>query len=83
MTDDRLAQDWHLVCLTPGPKLRELKHDWAINQLTHDLPKSAAMVSINATSLWPKGVLRSHHQSQQSSSSVRGDLSGEVLADGA
>lgn len=50
--DGRLAQDWNLVCLTPGPKLRDPKHGWAMHELTCDLSKSAI---ISATSCGPKG----------------------------
>ena len=52
MADGWLLQHWNLVCLTPGPELRDPKHGWAMGELTCDLAKSA---TIGPTSCDPQG----------------------------
>ena len=46
MADGRLAQDWNLVCLTPGPKLGDPKRGWTVDELTGSLSKSVTISAI-------------------------------------
>lgn len=63
MTDGQRARDWSSVCLTPGTKLRDLKHARP-DELTREFSKSD---TISATSRWPRGLVKANPSSRSSS----------------